>query len=73
MGGGPGIKPEHLLIILPFPEPTELLERIEKNHPHIEITYRNLHFMNFDDGVKEIPQGQGLPFEFPFQVKSIMI
>ncbi|MCJ1341558.1 hypothetical protein MMC09_006854 [Bachmanniomyces sp. S44760] len=41
MGGGK-TKPEHLLITLPFPEPTAVLERIKKNHPQIKITYRSL-------------------------------
>lgn len=57
MGGGPEPTTEHLLIILPFPEPTEIVERIKKNHPHIDITYRNLTFVNFEDAVKEIPKG----------------
>jgi len=42
MGGGPESTTEHLLFILPFPEPTETVERIKKNHPQIDITYRNL-------------------------------
>jgi len=57
MGGGPESTTEHLLFILPFPEPTETVERIKKNHPQIDITYRNLSFVNFEDGVKEIPKG----------------
>jgi len=57
MGGGPESTTEHLLFILPFPEPTEIVERIKKNHPQIDITYRNLSFVNFEDGVKEIPKG----------------
>ncbi len=60
MGGGPESTTEHLLFILPFPEPTETVERIKKNHPQIDITYRNLSFVNFEDGVKEIPKG-GVP------------
>ena len=57
MGGGPEPATEHLLIILPFPEPTKLVERIKKNHPQFVITYKNLSFVNFEDGVKEIPKG----------------
>jgi len=67
MGGGPEPTPEHLLFILPFPEPTEILERIKKNHPHIDITYRNLSFVNFEDGMKEIPKGSVLSSEIPQQ------
>lgn len=65
MGGGPETKPEHLLFILPFPEPTGILERIKKNHPQIDITYRNLSFVNFEDGMKELPKGGGSSSETP--------
>ncbi|KAM0799107.1 D-3-phosphoglycerate dehydrogenase [Usnea florida] len=41
MGGGPDAKPEHMLVILPFQEPTEIFDRIRKNHPNIKITYKN--------------------------------
>ncbi|KAL8680347.1 MAG: hypothetical protein Q9186_003468 [Xanthomendoza sp. 1 TL-2023] len=43
MGGG-GPKPEHLLVILPFDAPTAIFDRIRRNHPHIKITFRQLHF-----------------------------
>lgn len=60
MGGGP--KPEHLLVILPFREPVEALERIKKNHPHIEITFKNLHFTDTPwKGVEDIPKGKLTP------------
>ncbi|MCJ1417051.1 hypothetical protein MMC32_003390 [Xylographa parallela] len=42
MGGGPDQEPEHLLCTLPFPEPKAILDRIRKNYPHIQITYRDL-------------------------------
>ncbi|MCJ1283660.1 hypothetical protein MMC26_002991 [Xylographa opegraphella] len=42
MGGGPDKTPEHLLCTLPFPEPKAVLDRIRKNHPQIQITYRDL-------------------------------
>ncbi|KAL9128039.1 MAG: hypothetical protein Q9217_003203 [Psora testacea] len=55
MGGGPH-KPEHLLVILPFPEPTEILERIKKNHPYIRITFKRLLFTDTpSDGSQTIP------------------
>lgn len=44
MGGGP--KPEHLLVILPFDPPTAIFDRISRNHPHIKITFHQLHFTN---------------------------
>lgn len=40
MGGG--AKPENLLIILPFKEPTEAINRIQKKHPNIKVNYRSL-------------------------------
>ncbi|MCJ1242849.1 hypothetical protein MMC30_000044 [Trapelia coarctata] len=45
MGGGHHAKPEHLLCTLPFPNDLSIkpiLERIKKNHPQVEITYRDL-------------------------------
>ena len=57
MGGGPCTKPEHLLVILPFPEPTKIFERIKRNHPQIKITFRRLQFGTFDEGLQEIPKG----------------
>ena len=57
MGGGEDPKPENLLVILPFPEPVDIFERIRKNHPHIQITFRRLAFGTFDEGLKEIPKG----------------
>ena len=67
MGGG--TKPEHLLVILPFAEPVGIFERIKKNHPDIKITYRNLHFVNFEDGVKEIPKGRNA---YQCQIPSLL-
>lgn len=58
MGGGPDRKPEHLLVILPFPEPTEIFDRIRKNYPHIKITFRMLLFTDSPwEGREEIPKG----------------
>ena len=57
MGGGP--KPEHLLVILPFREPVENLERIKRKHPNIEITFRSLRFTDTPwKGVEDIPKGK---------------
>ncbi|SLM39158.1 NAD(P)-binding domain [Lasallia pustulata] len=57
MGGGPDRKPEHLLVILPFPEPTEIFDRIRKNYPHIKITFRMLLFTDSPwEGREEIPK-----------------
>ena len=46
MGGGPGPKPENLLVILPFDEPTAIFDRIRQNHPHINIIFHQLKFSN---------------------------
>ncbi|KAI4118340.1 MAG: hypothetical protein LQ345_001602 [Seirophora villosa] len=42
MGGG--LKPEHLLVVLPFDPPTAILDRIRQGHPHVKITFHQLHF-----------------------------
>jgi hypothetical protein len=33
---------ERVLCILPFPEPTELIEKIEKKHPNVKFLYHTL-------------------------------
>ena len=61
MGGG-GPKPEHLLVILPFREPVEELERIKRKHPNIEVTFRSLRFTDTPwKGIEEIPKGKLVP------------
>ncbi|KAI4130076.1 MAG: hypothetical protein LQ338_001928 [Usnochroma carphineum] len=42
MGGGP--RPEHLLVLLPFDPPTAIFDRIRRKHPHVKITFYQLHF-----------------------------
>ncbi|KAL9043565.1 MAG: hypothetical protein Q9214_003253 [Letrouitia sp. 1 TL-2023] len=45
MGGGPPTPlEEHLLVLLPFPEPTAIFDRIRKNHPNVKITFRQILF-----------------------------
>lgn len=62
MGGGPDSKPEHLLVILPFKEPTEIFDRIKKNHPNIKITFKSLLFTSTPwKGEEEIPKGLKRP------------
>lgn len=63
MGGGPSAhKKEQLLIILPFPEPKAIVERIERNHPNINITYRELHFADTPWRAEdEVPEGGAYP------------
>lgn len=58
MGGGPDRKPEHLLVILPFPEPKDIFDRIRKNHPHLKITFRMLLYNDTPWNAREaIPRG----------------
>lgn len=66
MGGGPGAKPEHMLVVVPFEEPTAIFDRIRKRHPHIKITYRNLSFNETPwKGTQEIPRGLPSPMKSP--------
>lgn len=47
MGGGDQPpKHERLLAILPFKEPTEVLNQLRKNHPNIDITYLQQSFID---------------------------
>ncbi|KAL2041559.1 hypothetical protein N7G274_005941 [Stereocaulon virgatum] len=55
--GDAGHEPENLLVILPFREPTEIFERIKKNHPQIKITFKRLVFTDTPwKGVEDIPK-----------------
>ena len=43
--GGESLKGgEHILITLPFPEPTVLLDRLRKKYPGSTIIYRSVYF-----------------------------
>ncbi|KAL8740423.1 MAG: hypothetical protein Q9190_006872 [Brigantiaea leucoxantha] len=50
MGGGPPSSPsrdppsDHLLVVLPFPEPTAIFNRIRRRFPTLKITYYRLLF-----------------------------
>ena len=57
MGGGPESKPEHMLVTLPFPEPTPIIERIRKHHPQITVTYRDLNVETPFESKHDIPDG----------------
>jgi len=59
MGGGPGPKPEHLLAVLPFAEPTAIFDRIRKKHPNIKFSYHNLASADTVwKGSKNVPKGE---------------
>ncbi|EON64329.1 hypothetical protein W97_03560 [Coniosporium apollinis CBS 100218] len=54
MGGGPADK---MLIVLPFPEPKAIIDRIRKQHPNIEITFVHLKFAEVAwKTYKEVPK-----------------
>ena len=56
MGGAP--VEEHLVIILPFPRPDAVIERIQRNHPHIRVSFHYLPFgTTLWTGESEIPPG----------------
>lgn len=60
MGGGPELKPQHerVLVALPGPEPTALLDRIRENYSHVDVEFVQLG--NSHDS--EVPSGKGLSF-----------
>lgn len=59
MGGGPDAEPEHLLAVLPFPEPTAIFDRIRKKHPHIKCSYYSLAFVDTPwKSLKSVPRGK---------------
>lgn len=59
MGGGPDPKPEHLLAVLPFAEPTVIFDKIRKKHPNIKFSYHNLASADTVwKGSKNVPKGE---------------
>lgn len=51
-----------MLIVLPFPEPKAIIDRIRKQHPNIEITFVHLKFAEVAwKTYKEVPKGAILP------------
>ncbi|KAI9792126.1 MAG: hypothetical protein M1835_008057 [Candelina submexicana] len=56
MGGGPGITSEHMLLVLPVPEPVEIVNRIREKHPQIQITYHEITFKStFEHNRSDVP------------------
>lgn len=39
MGGAPLAKKEHLLIVMPYDEPTAVIQDLRKSFPDIEVTF----------------------------------
>ena len=59
MGGGPDTRQEHLLIVLPVSVPSYIIERIEKRHPNIKVTFKSTLLTDTPwKGVEDIPRGQ---------------
>lgn len=58
MGGGDDVKPEYMLLVLPAPEPVDILERIRKEHPQIRITYHQTTFTKVFQKEEDIPRGE---------------
>ncbi|KAF2459701.1 hypothetical protein BDY21DRAFT_281395 [Lineolata rhizophorae] len=58
MGGGPEAKKDKVLFVLPFPEPTDVTDRLKRKFPNIDFEYINL--TSHRDGVwvrhKELPK-----------------
>ncbi len=58
MGGGDDAKPEYMLLVLPMPEPADILERIRKEHPQIRISYHQTTFRKVFQEEEDIPRGK---------------
>lgn len=62
MGGESLNDGEHILMTLPFPEPTAILDKLRKKHPRLTIVYRPIYFHGgtFDHQDK-VPDGKYFP------------
>lgn len=58
MGGGSDTEQQHLLVALPFEEPTKSLERLKKNFPRMKVSYVNLNNLPslWEDVARHIPK-----------------
>lgn len=45
MGDASMEQQECILAILPFPEPTDLIDKIEKKHPNVKFLWHTLNFI----------------------------
>lgn len=59
MGGGSDTEQQHLLVALPFAEPTKVIERIKKNFPRMKVSYVNLNDLPslWEDVARHVPKG----------------
>jgi len=55
---------QHILCILPFPEPTEIFERIQAKHPNVDFSYRKSSFIGGKFVNHDIPDGTLLLDQF---------
>jgi len=61
MGDASFMKEEFLLCVLPFPEPTDIIARIRKNHPYFKVVYRQINFTSFKSPIEvadAVPEGK---------------
>lgn len=58
MGELPLEQAERILITLPWPEPKEQMERLQKKFPHAEVIYKHITWAFAHQGEKpHIPEG----------------
>lgn len=57
MGGGSQIK-DRILCTLPFPEPKEIVTRLQDRFPAAEITYFHIHYDGDRKPITHVPVGQ---------------
>jgi hypothetical protein len=56
MGGGP--EPETLLVVFPFPEPTELLDRLTSKFPYVKVLFHRLQIKKHPWETGDVPPGE---------------
>lgn len=56
---------EHILLAIPFPEPSDIIQTIKKKHPHVEFTVVQIQFTGAKPVTNAIPDGNHVPFLMP--------
>lgn len=48
---------QHILCVLPFPEPHDIFKKIKAKHPNVDFSYQSLQFTRGKISTPDIPDG----------------
>lgn len=62
--GDASFPPEHILIVVPYPEPTAIVNAIKKKHPNVTVDWIYLGAISYKNFKATIPDGTYHPSFF---------